>query len=75
MKNSKTTEDLSSEFVLEVRGPGRAGVLIECLAKSKGVLPPLINPILRKNASVEEKGVINMFRKVVISSCFRAKLN
>ena len=64
MKNSRTTAEVSSEFLLEVRGPGRAGLLVECLAKSKSVVPPILNPIFKKNASVEERGVINMFDKV-----------
>ena len=43
-------------------------MVVECLAKSKGLLPVKINPILRKHGSVEEKGVVNMFDKEIDKS-------
>ena len=63
LKRSKNDEELATEFIFEIRGPGRTAVVVECLAKSKGLLPVKINPILRKHGSVEEKGVVNMFDK------------
>ena len=63
LKRSKNNEELAAEFLFEIRGPGRTAVLVECLAKSKGLLPVKINPILRKHGSIEEKGVVNMFDK------------
>ena len=66
LKNSVNNTEVSSEHLWEVRGPGRAGLLVECLAKSRNAVPPIINPILKKNGSVEERGVINMFDRVNI---------
>ena len=63
LKRSKNDVELATEFLFEIRGPGRTAVVVECLAKSKGLLPVKINPILRKHGSVEEKGVVNMFVK------------
>ena len=63
LKRSKNNEELSTEFIMEIRGPGRTAVVVECLARSKGLLPVKINPIMRKHGSVEEKGVVNMFDK------------
>ena len=66
LKASVNNAEVSSEYIWEVRGPGRAGLVVECLAKSRGAVPPVINPILKKNGSVEERGVINMFDRVNI---------
>ena len=66
LKASVNNAEVSSEYLWEVRGPGRAGLVVECLAKSRGAVPPVINPILKKNGSVEERGVINMFDRVNI---------
>ena len=63
LKRSKTNEELATEFIFEIRGPGRAAVVVECLAKNRGLLPVKINPIMRKHGSVEEKGILNMFDK------------
>merc|ERR1712008_229792 len=49
-------------FLLEVRGPGRGGVLVECLCGKKSHLDQL-NPILRKFGSSRELGIANMFEK------------
>ena len=68
LKRSKNDEELATEFLFEIRGPGRTAVVVECLAKSKGLLPVKINPILRKHGSVEEKGVVNMFDKEIDKS-------
>jgi len=69
LKTSKNNAEESSEFLFEVRGPGRVGVLVECLAKSKGVMNSKLNPILRKCASTQEMGITNMFDKkgVIVS--------
>ena len=64
LKNSANNAEVSSEHIWEIRGPGRAALVVECLAKSRGAVPPIINPILRKNGSVEERGIINMFDRV-----------
>jgi len=55
--------ELDSEFLWEVRGPGRAAVLVEVLAKSRATIPSQLNPILRKCGSSQENGVGNMFDK------------
>ena len=64
LKKSVNNAELSSEHIWEIRGPGRAALVVECLAKSRSVVPPVINPILRKNGSVEERGILNMFDRV-----------
>jgi len=63
LKNSKNTTEESSELLCEIRGPGRVGVLVECLAKSRGLMNNKLNTILRKCASTQEKGISNMFDK------------
>ena len=65
LKRSKNDEELSTEFIFEIRGPGRTAIVVECLAKSKGLLPVKLNPIIRKHGSIEEKGVVNMFDKEI----------
>ena len=65
LKRSKNDEELATEFLFEIRGPGRTAVVVECLAKNRGLLPVKINPILRKHGSIEEKGVVNMFDKEI----------
>ena len=64
LKSAVNNAEVSSEHIWEVRGPGRAALIVECLAKSRGVVPPILNPIFKKNGSVEERGVINMFDRV-----------
>ena len=64
LKKSVNNAELSSEHIWEIRGPGRTALVVECLAKSRSVVPPVINPILRKNGSVEERGILNMFDRV-----------
>ena len=66
LKSSVNNAEVSSEHIWEVRGPGRAGLIVECLAKSRNSVPVVINPILRKNGSVEERGIINMFDRVKV---------
>ena len=63
LKRKANDDELATEFIWEIRGPGRVGVIVECLAKSKGLIPCKINPIMRKHGSVEERGIINMFDK------------
>ena len=63
LKNYKANAEESSEFLFEVRGPGRVGVLVECLAKKKAHLDVKLNPILRRCGSTQEQGVSNMFEK------------
>ena len=63
VKRSNLDEDLASEHIVEIRGPGRVGIIVECLVKSKGLIPVKLNPILRKHGSQEEKGILNMFDK------------
>lgn len=63
LKRKKNDEELSTELIFEIRGPGRTAVVVECLVKNRGLLPVKINPIMRKHGSVEEKGVVNMFDK------------
>ena len=36
LKRSQINEELAQEWIWEIRGPGRVGVIVECLAKSKG---------------------------------------
>ena len=67
LKNSAINAEVSSEHIWEIRGPGRAALVVECLAKSRNAVPPILNPILRKNGSVEERGIINMFDRVKLS--------
>ena len=74
LKNSANNAEISSEHIWEIRGPGRAVLLVECLAKSRNAVPPIINPILRKNASVEERGIINMFDRVTLSQARNYKV-
>jgi len=63
VKRSNLNEELASEHIVEIRGPGRVGIIVECLVKSKGLIPVKLNPILRKHGSQEEKGILNMFDK------------
>eukprot|EP00090_Calanus_glacialis_P001514 TRINITY_DN11087_c0_g1_i3.p1 TRINITY_DN11087_c0_g1~~TRINITY_DN11087_c0_g1_i3.p1 ORF type:complete len:279 (-),score=93.11 TRINITY_DN11087_c0_g1_i3:99-896(-) len=63
LKNYKINAEESNEFLIEVRGPGRVGVLVECLAKKKAHLDVRLNPIFRRCGSTQEFGVINMFEK------------
>ena len=63
LKRSKTNQEIATEFLLEIRGPGRVAVLTECLAANRGHVAARINPILRKCASTEERGIANMFDK------------
>jgi len=66
IKGSKTASEMS-EILYEVRGPGRVGILVELLAKNKATCDIVMNTILRKHASSQERGVVNMFeRKGVI---------
>ena len=74
LKSSVNNAEISSEHIWEVRGPGRAGLVVECLAKSRGAVPPVINPILKKCGSVEEREVINMFDRVNRNICSFSKL-
>ena len=63
LKNYKSNAEESSEFLFEIRGPGRVGVLVECLAKSRGTILVKLNPVLRKCGAVQETGITNMFEK------------
>jgi len=63
IKNSKKSGELDTEFVWEMRGPGRVAVIAECLAKKKTSIPIPLNPIMRKCGTVHEQGVVNMFEK------------
>ena len=65
LKRSQINEELAQEWIWEIRGPGRVGVIVECLAKSKGLIPVKLNPIMRKHGSEEERGIINMFDKEI----------
>ena len=38
-------------------------MLVECLAKNRSYLDSMLNPILRRCASAQERGIINMFEK------------
>jgi len=68
VKGAKTATELS-EFLYEVRGPGRVAILVELLAKNKAMCDIMMATILRKHASSQERGVVNMFqRKGVIIS-------
>ena len=62
--------ELDSEFLWEVRGPGRAAVLVEVLCKNRSMIQSVINPTLRKCGSSYEQGVANMFEKkgVILTS-------
>ena len=63
MKNYKNNTDSMIEYLYEVRGPGRVGVLVECLAPNKGGIDAKIRPCLRKCGSSQETGVAKMFEK------------
>jgi len=63
LKSYKANAEESSEFLFEVRGPGRVGVLVECLAKKRSHLDVRLNPILRRCGSAQEHGIVNMFQK------------
>ena len=65
LKRTQINEELAQEWIWEIRGPGRVGVIVECLAKSKGLIPVKLNPIMRKHGSEEERGIINMFAKEI----------
>jgi len=75
LKRSSLNEELATEHIVEVRGPGRVGIIVECLVKSRGLIPVKLNPILRKHASEEERGIINMFDKkgVIIATIAKDK--
>ena len=62
--------ELDSEFLWEVRGPGRAAVLVEVLCKNRKMIESNLNPTLRKCGSSYEQGVANMFEKkgVILTS-------
>lgn len=62
--------ELDVEFLWEVRGPGRAAVLIEILCKNRSMIQSFVNPTLRKCGSSYEQGVANMFEKkgVILTS-------
>jgi len=62
--------DMDVEFLWEVRGPGRAAVLIEILCKNRSMIQSMINPTLRKCGSSYEQGVANIFEKkgVILTS-------
>ena len=63
VKNSKANLDESSEYIYEVLGPGRCGVLVECVAKNYKVLPVKLHPIMKKVGATQERGVLGMFEK------------
>ena len=63
VKNSKANLDESSEYLYEVLGPGRCGVLVECVAKNYKVLPAKLHPIMKKVGATQERGVLSMFEK------------
>ena len=63
LKRGSRDEELCSEFVTELRGPGRVGIIVETLVKNRGLVPVKLNPIIRKHGAVEERGVLNMFDK------------
>lgn len=72
IKGSKNAAELS-EFLYEVRGPGRVGILVELLAKNKAMCDIMMSTIMRKHASSQDRGVINMFeRKGVIIADMKA---
>jgi len=62
--------DLDIEIMWEVRGPGRAAVLVELLCKNRSMVQSQINPVLRKCGSSHEQGLVNMFEKkgVILTS-------
>ena len=63
LKRPAKLSEISSELLWEIRGPGRVAVLVECLAPNRGAVQCKINPILRKCASTEERGISSMFDK------------
>jgi len=63
IKNSKNIAELSSEFIWEIRGPGRSSVIVECLAKKRSFVQIAMNPVMRKNGSEAEQGLAKMFEK------------
>jgi len=63
IKNSKKSGELDTEFVWEMRGPGRVAVIAECLAKKRTVIPIALNPVMKKCGTVQEQGLVNIFEK------------
>merc|ERR1712080_82813 len=61
IKNSKKSGELDTEFVWEMRGPGRVAVIAECLAKKKTMIPIALNPVMKRCGTVYEQGLSNMF--------------
>ena len=39
IKGAKNAGELNSEFIYEVRGPGRVAILVECLVKKRTYMP------------------------------------
>ena len=62
IKNSQQSTDMEAMF--EVRGPGRAGILVEMMGKNKGQCQTTLNTILRKNGGTNDNSnIANMFEK------------
>ena len=57
------TQDLLTEFIVEVRAPGRVAIILECLGKQRKDFPSKLNPILKRYSATMEYGVIKMFIK------------
>ena len=48
LKTYKSSTEELLEIVHEVRGPGRDEILVECLAKSKGMLTRVVSHFVKK---------------------------
>ena len=63
IKGAKSAGELNSEFIYEVRGPGRVAILVECLTKKRTYMPIALIPVTRKVGATQESGLLNMFEK------------
>ena len=70
LKTYKSSTEELLEIVHEVRGPGRDEMLVECLAKSKGMLTRVVSPVVKKcgyeNRDLRGGGIENFEKKGVI---------
>lgn len=61
IKNAKNSKDQMLEDLLELRGPGRAAILVEMMGKSRANMENILRSILKKKGGILERGLLNMF--------------
>jgi len=65
IKKAEHSQDVEGLF--EVRGPGRAGLILEMVGNNKGHMQTTLHTILKRNGGMLETGIAKMFeRKGVI---------